>query len=250
MKTSPIPHPGLRFPTDSADRRRLEQACRDFEALLTAQMLKTMRPEPSEDAAASWGAWGPLQDVMDWELARVLAQRSPFGIADLLMKQLERALPDKNPDKPSPDADLDGALERAARRHGLDPALLRALVEVESGGDPRALSAKGAKGLTQLMDSTAAELGVSDPFDPEQNLNGGAAYLRRLIDRYRGDLRLALAAYNSGPGAVDQRGDVPPYPETQRYVRSVLERYRRETSDADAPGVDAYLWREPDEQPD
>lgn len=112
-------------------------------------------------------------------------------------------------------------IDAAASRHGIDPALLRALVRQESGFDPAARSSAGATGLTQLMPGTAAELGV-DPTDPEQALAGGARYLRMQLDRFGGDERLALAAYNAGPGAVARFGAVPPYPETQAYVEKVL----------------------------
>ncbi len=112
-------------------------------------------------------------------------------------------------------------IDAAAARHGIDPALLRALVRQESGFDPAARSPAGATGLTQLMPGTAAELGV-DPTDPVQALEGGARYLKMQLDRFGGDERLGLAAYNAGPGAVTRFGGVPPYAETQRYVEKVL----------------------------
>jgi soluble lytic murein transglycosylase-like protein len=117
-------------------------------------------------------------------------------------------------------------INAAAKRNELDPALLSAVVGQESGFQPRAISSAGAMGLMQLMPATARELGVRDPFDPAQNIDGGARYLRGLIDRYHGRLDLALAAYNAGPGAVDRFGAVPPYPETQAYVKNILATYR------------------------
>jgi soluble lytic murein transglycosylase-like protein len=119
-----------------------------------------------------------------------------------------------------------GAISAAAKRHELDPALLSAVVGQESGFQPRAISSAGAMGLMQLMPETARALGVRDPFDPAQNIDGGAKYLRGLIDRYHGRLDLALAAYNAGPGAVDRFGTVPPYAETQAYVKNILATYR------------------------
>ena len=109
----------------------------------------------------------------------------------------------------------------AARRHDLDPALLAGLVKQESGFDPNAVSPAGARGLTQLMPGTAAGLGVTNPLDPAQALEGGAKYLREQLDRFGGDVARSLAAYNAGPGAVQRFGGIPPYAETQNYVRAV-----------------------------
>jgi soluble lytic murein transglycosylase-like protein len=118
----------------------------------------------------------------------------------------------------------------AAKKYGIDPALLAAVVKQESNFNPHAQSTAGAKGLAQLMDSTARALGVSDPFDPVQSLDGGARFLSGLLKQFHGDESLALAAYNAGPGAVQKYGGIPPYQETRRYVPKVLEiaaRFRR-----------------------
>ena len=123
--------------------------------------------------------------------------------------------------------DIRTLAEAAARRHGLDPALVMAVAQVESGLQAAAVSPKGAQGLMQLMPATAASLGVSDPFDPAQNLDGGARHLGSLLQRYDGDLKRALAAYNAGEAAVTRHGGIPPYPETRSYVKSVLSRYRK-----------------------
>jgi soluble lytic murein transglycosylase-like protein len=118
---------------------------------------------------------------------------------------------------------FDGLIIEAAKRHNLDPALLKAVVHVESRFTPEAVSSRGAKGLMQLMDATASRLGVEDPFDPVQNIDGGAQYLRQLLQRYAGDVTMALAAYNAGPGAVERWGGVPPNAETQAFVPRVLD---------------------------
>jgi soluble lytic murein transglycosylase-like protein len=121
-----------------------------------------------------------------------------------------------------PPADIAALIDQVAAAHGLPPNLLTALVRQESGFDPNAKSPVGAMGLTQLMPSTAASLGVQNPWDPVENLNGGATYLAGLLKSYNGNVQLALAAYNAGPGAVQKWGGVPPYPETQAYVRNIM----------------------------
>ncbi|HXH04953.1 MAG TPA: lytic transglycosylase domain-containing protein [Vicinamibacterales bacterium] len=115
-------------------------------------------------------------------------------------------------------------IDRLAAAHGVDPRLVRAVVQVESAFEPRARSPKGALGLMQLMPATAREHGVADPFDPHENLEGGIRHLRRLLERY--ELRLALAAYNAGERAVQRFGGIPPYRETRAYVARVLSLVR------------------------
>jgi soluble lytic murein transglycosylase-like protein len=120
-------------------------------------------------------------------------------------------------------SDLHAIADRHAADHSISPALVRAVIQAESAWNVRAVSVKGALGLMQLMPATATDLGVTDPFDPEQNIRGGVKYLRLLLDRYDGNFELALAAYNAGPGAVDRYGrKVPPYRETQAYVRKIV----------------------------
>jgi soluble lytic murein transglycosylase-like protein len=119
---------------------------------------------------------------------------------------------------------FDSEINAAAASNGIDPALLKGLVSQESGFNPSARSGAGAVGLTQLMPGTASALGVTNPLDPAQSLQGGAKYLREQLDRFGGDQTLALAAYNAGPGAVQKYGGVPPYAETQNYVTSVMSK--------------------------
>jgi soluble lytic murein transglycosylase-like protein len=113
-------------------------------------------------------------------------------------------------------------IREIASAHGVSPELIAALMRAESGFDPSAVSAKGAGGLMQLMPGTATALGVVDRFDPRENIRGGVRHLRYLLDRYQGSVALALAAYNAGEGVVDAHRGIPPYPETQQYVRRVL----------------------------
>jgi soluble lytic murein transglycosylase-like protein len=126
-------------------------------------------------------------------------------------------------------------IDAAAKKYGIDPAVLKGLVKQESGFNPNAGSPAGAQGLTQLMPGTAAALGVTDVHDPAQSIDGGARYLKQQLDRFGGDYSKALAAYNAGPGAVQRYGGVPPYAETQNYVKSILgfaQQYRQSSSNS------------------
>lgn len=121
---------------------------------------------------------------------------------------------------------IDSYVTEAAKRHGLDPLLIYSIMHQESSFKQRAISPKGARGLMQLMPGTAVRFGVTNIFDPQQNIEGGARYMRFLLDRFDGDLALALAGYNAGEGAVDKYGwQIPPYAETQEYVRRISRRY-------------------------
>ncbi|MBI2817053.1 MAG: lytic transglycosylase domain-containing protein [Acidobacteria bacterium] len=124
--------------------------------------------------------------------------------------------------------DLPSLLSSAGSRQGLDPALLRSMIAEESNFHVDAVSRKGARGLMQLMPKTGELLGVKDLFSPGENIHGGAHYVRWLLERYKGDLVKALAAYNAGPAAVDRYRGIPPFAETQNYVRRVIARFNRE----------------------
>lgn len=125
----------------------------------------------------------------------------------------------------APPARLQNLVNTAAERSDLDPALVSAVIQTESNWNPYAVSRKGAFGLMQLLPSTAERYGVRDVFDPAQNIKGGTRYLRDLLDRYHGDLKKSLAAYNAGEQAVQRYGGVPRYPETRAYVRKVTRTY-------------------------
>jgi hypothetical protein len=125
-------------------------------------------------------------------------------------------------------ASLAEQIEHVALEQGIAIKLLQAVAQTESGFAPCALSPKGAMGIMQIMPETARDLGLANPWDSQQNLTAGAKYLRQLLARYNGDLRLALGAYNAGPGQVDRAGDVPPIPETQEYVQKVLSRIHKD----------------------
>lgn len=122
-----------------------------------------------------------------------------------------------------PESAFEELIHEAANRFKLAPTLIRAVIQAESGFDPRAVSSAGAKGLMQLMPALAAEMGVANVFDPRENIMAGAQYLSALIGEQNGDVALALASYNAGPGAVERYGGIPPFKETQRYVKTILD---------------------------
>lgn len=158
-------------------------------------------------------------------------QRDPTFAETLHRAEKKHFAPPVETASRDPEEDFSRILDGLARRYAVDPNLVRSVIVAESGGDPNAVSPKGALGLMQLMPATASCLGVDDPFDPVQNLEGGIKYLAQLIDRYDGDVEKALAAYNAGPGAVDRHGGIPPFRETQTYVKRVLSLYAKSEVD-------------------
>lgn len=156
----------------------------------------------------------------------------PGGYVDVTPADVLRYEQEEPPPPPAQEvakaSDLPALLSTAGWRHGLDPALLKSMIAEESNFNSRAVSPKGARGLMQLMPQTGQLLGVKDTFNAAENIQGGAQYIRSLLERYSGDLAKALAAYNAGPATVDRYGGIPPYAETQDYVRRVITRFNRE----------------------
>jgi soluble lytic murein transglycosylase-like protein len=142
-------------------------------------------------------------------------------------------------------ANIDQLVEQTASRYHVDPDLIRAVIRVESGYDPKAVSSKGAMGLMQLVPATALRFGVANPFDPKQNLDGGVNYLKYLMGLFGGDLNLSLAAYNAGEHSVQRSGGIPAIPETQDYVRKVTSIYQP----GNAPALAKITPKEPPKAP-
>jgi len=128
---------------------------------------------------------------------------------------------------------FDELIQQQSQTAEIDPSLVKAVIRQESGFNPKAVSHVGAQGLMQLMPGTASGLGVTDSFNPEQNVAGGAKYLKNLLNKYDQSVPMALAAYNAGPGAVDKYHGVPPYKETQNYVKNVMKSYRNYQAQAE-----------------
>jgi soluble lytic murein transglycosylase-like protein len=167
--------------------------------------------------------------VRDPELSAAVAQGG-LAAARRMVERRRESLPS-----------LEEVIPSLGRRYGVDPALVKAIIEVESAWNPRARSRKGALGLMQLMPETAARFGVRRIFDPEENVTGGVRYLRFLLDRFRGDLGLTLAAYNAGEDAVASHSGIPPYLETLDYVRQVEAHYHESGSAASVRSIYARL---------
>jgi len=232
--------------------KELKQAAEDFEAIFVYYLLRTMRKTVMKSGLVESGLGGSIMESMfDQEISKKIAAGSQFGIAEILVRQLadkispnSRALQNSEPVPLSGKkataatrkyfrnsveqklAPFEPHIKDAARRYKIDSDLIKAVILAESSGNPQAVSAKGAKGLMQLMDGTARELGVSDPFDPRENIFAGTAYLADLLKKFNGDVKLALSGYNAGPDSVKKHAGIPPYRETRQYVRKILNYLR------------------------
>ena len=164
-------------------------------------------------------------DSPEDRLIRTIARRSSSGLARMGMDGFGSTEGYFRTFRTAPQT-LDRYIKLAAANHQVDPMLIKAVIKAESNFDPKATSPKGAQGLMQLMPGTAKDLAVNNPFDPLQNINGGTKYLRYLLDNFKGNVELSLAAYNAGPGNVAPYGVIPNFPETQNYVTKVMENYR------------------------
>lgn len=245
MSIQAIPASAVANRTDAPSGKdpKAWKAAQDFEAILMRQILQSMRKTTQIIADTEQDGSATQMQDMAWDgLGDQFAKQGGIGLAKALYPQLVKNGTDlgrldiaSHPAIPTPAAapvqtkaaypsesrpSLDAAIEKAAKDTGLPANLIKAVVHTESGGDTKARSAKGAIGPMQLMPATAAELGV-DPWNPSQNIAGGSRYLASLKARF-GDDKLALAAYNAGPGAVQRHGGIPPFAETQAYVKKVI----------------------------
>jgi len=224
---------------------KLKKAAQDFEAIFISHLLQSMRKGMPKSGLFSNGFSGNMyQSMFDNALAKEVAGKGGFQLADIIIKnfrqqddhtaktgmtladyrrhpirQITRDYISKHWDR--------SIIEQAAEKYGVDAKLITAVIQVESNFNPRLVSKKGAVGLMQLMPRTARELGIRNSYNPRENVFGGARYLKMMLNRFDNDLKLALSAYNAGPGAVEKHRGIPPYRETQDYVRKVLENYEK-----------------------
>jgi len=232
---------------------KLKEAAEDFESLFVYYMLKTMRKTVMKSGMLDSGLGGEIMEsLFDQKISQKIARGSEFGIAELLLQQLSNNKEESEGELPlisllpgrmrtpftrgintylrtqlmSKVKPFEVHIEKAARETNVDSDLIRAVIIAESGGDPQAVSSRNARGLMQLLDSTATEVGIDKVLEPEQNILGGARYLAKLLKQFNGDTRLALAAYNAGPSVVKKYQSIPPFPETRNYVKRVLSYYR------------------------
>lgn len=230
---------------DAAQKAKLQKAVREFESIFVGYMLKSMRNtvEKADNSTESFGG-DVLEGMFDVELAKHISANSRLGMAEMLYKRLTgENLPPRHavqsagtPGKSTADGStrsgelslegrlkhLDAFITEASAKFGVSDSLIKAVIATESAGRTNALSAKNAKGVMQLMDATADEMGVRDVWDPRENILGGTKYLKQLLETFDGDEALAVASYNAGPNAVMKHKGVPPYNETKEYVARVM----------------------------
>ena len=240
--------------TDDASKVKLQKAVKDFESLFVSYMLKSMRSTVPKSDMDKDDFGGDMMDGMfDMELSKHISNSSNLGLGEMLYRKLtgedlpkttphpsfpspvcssgaaqsSGTIPSANPRAPSVSiqqriAGYGDTIQAASQKYGVDSNLIKAVMASESGGKPDAQSAKNAKGLMQLIDSTAADMGVHNVWNPQQNIFGGTKYLKQMLDKFQGDLPSAVASYNAGPAAVEKQGGVPPIKETKDYVSRVL----------------------------
>jgi Rod binding domain-containing protein len=235
-----------------SEKQKLAQVSKQFESLLTSMMLKSMNQ-------TSGGMFGEnnfggdfFDSIFQNEIADQISKGTGLGVADQIFQRLtgeklsaDIINPDLEPIKRQPTVEVNSntsdvlvvkpstqSLNRlskyediinyAADTHGVDKNIIKSVILAESSARENAVSSANAKGLMQIIDSTADYLGISNVFDPKENITGGAKYLSELLRRYNGDLEFALAGYNAGPGNVDKYNGIPPFTETQTYVKRVM----------------------------
>ena len=239
--------PGYDSSDGNGREAKLWEVSKGFEAMFMTQMYKAMRNTVHESELTKPSRGRKIfTEFLDAEYAKMASGKSSEGLAGVIYRYLVQNHNGPVPRLPTFGTISDSAvpsspylnysvkksalseesltpiISEASEKYGIDINLIKSVIQQESAYQPYARSKAGAKGLMQLMDSTASDMGVYNVFDPKQNILGGVKYLKYLNDRYRGDEKLVLAAYNAGPSQVDKYRGIPPFPETQNYVNNVL----------------------------
>lgn len=233
---------------------RTLKVAREFEAIFSSFMLRSMRKTIFSDGLLSKSMGEKIYtDMLDSEYAKLLSRNASWGLAEQITKQIYEMNPNHDDsilkrlqglgrntwmidnhfiakeEKPISFSyyakrvhEFDSLINEASVQYQVDRHLIAAIIAQESAGNPIAVSRKGAKGLMQIIDSTAAMMGINQVFNPRENIFGGTKYLKQMLDKFNGNEVFALASYNAGPGAIEKYKGVPPYKETQQYVKRVL----------------------------
>ncbi|MFP4522490.1 MAG: transglycosylase SLT domain-containing protein [Fibrobacterota bacterium] len=259
---------GLAGKIKDPEYRRMMEVSRNFESVFTSYMLKTMKNSVGIDKINGGKSVEKdfYNDMLFDEYASMMSGQGGTGLADQIFKSLARNTHgDKGEEKAAQilrslgnkrgpqTKDISSTIRKrtespagvekyreiiddAAIKYGVDPVLIESVIINESGGRAYAVSRAGARGVMQLMDTTASDMGVENVYDPKQNIFGGAKYLSLMKKKFGGNEELMLAAYNAGPGNVEKYGGVPPFPETVRYIGKVLETKEMITGNRKQPG--------------
>lgn len=196
-----------------------------MKALMELQALRNMTGLSNNTKSTNHDVFSAMLETELMELEVMLNEKAGTSSTSFLPVKPGSAVSIAPASIKVEDRELEQTIQRAADKYGLNPELIKAVIKQESNFNPGAKSHAGAMGLMQLMPETARSLGVDNPYDPIQNIDGGAKYLKQMVDRYNGDVRLALAAYNAGPGNVDKYGGIPPFKETQAYVTTITKSF-------------------------
>lgn len=236
---------------DDAAKKKIADTAKQFEGLLTQMMMKSMTSTTEGMFGDSSNGGDYFETIFQQEISSYMSKKNDMGIASLIYKKMTGedikglklnfesplkgnfGIPPVQPGNSSLQRlnKFDGIINDASGVYNVDPDLIKSVILAESAANEKAVSKVNAKGLMQLMDGTAKELGVNNVWDPKQNIYGGTKYLSELLQQFNGDMKLALAGYNSGPGNVEKYKGIPPFEETQNYVSRVIGYYNHLKSD-------------------